>query len=108
MSWWDGPLNGLALYDEQKCWFDINRREDDDRHYHYILFPLTDSQVEEAETWYRTRGTYDGKRGMWLGRDESHNADWLGPDVSRTEPLGWFVDGRNASFYAITVHSGKA
>jgi hypothetical protein len=107
MDWWDGPLNGLAIYNGERCWFDINCPDTNDRHYHYVLFPLADADANEAESWYRTRGRYDGSRGIWVGRDESHDATWLGPDLSLTEPLGWFEDGKNESFYAIKVHTSK-
>jgi len=108
MGWWDGPLNGLALYEVRKCWFDINCPEDDDVHYHYILFPRSDSQADEAEIWHRTKRTYDGKRSLWVGRDESlHNENWLGPELTTTAPLGWFVDGKNSDFYAIKIYPSK-
>lgn len=104
VDWWDGPLHGLAEYDGKKAWFAFHDMDEPGRHYFYRLYTLTEAQVAEAELWHATRGTYDATTQRWLGRDEArHNVDWVSPDVSTQQPLGWFMDGSNSDFYGIQI-----
>ncbi len=108
-DWFDGPLHGLAEYRGRKVWFDFHHMDDEGTDYFYVLYPLTDRQIEEAEVWKQTRGQYESNtqtgEGKWVGRDESrHNADWNGPLVEGVPPLGWFMDGSNQDFYGIKIY----
>src|SRR5262245_36178639 len=102
MDWYDGPLTGLADYHRKKCWIIYHSDDESERHFQYVLYELPEAEAREAEDWYRTRGSWDGKR--WVGRDESiHDASWTGPTLSASRALGWFRDGANADFYGIKV-----
>jgi len=104
-DWWDGPLYGMAEYQGRRAWYDYHSDTEDDRHYRYVLYPLTPEQVEAAELWHATQGRWDAATGQWVGRDpERHDESWAGPDFSGVQPIGWFADGRNEDFYPIKVH----
>ena len=66
-DWWDGPLNGLAEYDDQKAWFAFHDIDEPGIHYFYRLYLLTDAQVAEAELWRATRGDWNQESGHGSG-----------------------------------------
>ena len=108
VDWWDGPLTGMVEYRGAKCWLRLHHEDESEvagggsSHYHYVLYRLTQDQVEEAETWHSSRGEWNGE--TWVGRDESaHDDGWEAPDLSANVPLGWFTEGRNQDFYQIKV-----
>ena len=103
----DGPLNGMALYADRKVWFDFHHMDDEGAHYAYTLDPLTGSQAAGAELWHQTRGRYQHPRR--IGRDEArHDPTYNGPSFPDVQPLGWFIDGPNAAFYAIDSGAGSS
>ena len=61
--------------------------------------------LDRLESWDGPlSGTMEYQGETWEGWD------WVGPDLGDTPPMGWFVDGANAAFYAMQGHdpSGKA
>jgi len=55
-DWWDGPINGMLLYQNRKCWFDrfdrgasANPKNTLQR---YIVIELTAGQIETEEYWH--------------------------------------------------------
>ena len=103
-NWYDGPLSGMAEYEGRRTWYDFHSDTDDGRHYRYVLYPLTHEQIETAELWHATLGHWDAVASQWVRPSSaSHDASWAGPDFSKTQPIGWFADGRNEDFYAIKV-----
>jgi hypothetical protein len=117
LDWWDGPLNGTIAYRGEVFWFDFYHFDRDtspyayldpvDRHYFYLVFPLTQAENEEcehrlAQNKERARRYIEQKERGTIPPDER----WLGPDLGNREPCGWFMDGANPEFYAIQVHRG--
>ncbi len=97
LEWYDGPMSGLMTYEDQFYWFDLSGFcgrcegfgcdcEDSGRHYYYVVRPLTDDQLQEAQARIKEDGEYSG------------------PDLSEVSPIGWFMDGCNQNFYGIVVH----
>jgi hypothetical protein len=112
LEWWDGPLNGTIEWQDQTYWFEFcgdcehctaqyvgggntctdnadgNAHDDAGRHYFYLVFPLTPDQRVKFE-------------------NRSGNGFYEGPDLSNTDPIGWFMDGKNQDFYGITVEKAS-
>src|SRR4051794_31681483 len=99
-DWFDGPLYGMAEHQGRRAWYDYHSDTEDDRHFRYVLYPLTQEQIDVAELWRATRGRWDAAAERWVGRDfKDHDESWTGPDFTGVAPLGWFTDGRNEDFY---------
>ena len=88
LYFWDGPLNGMAQYGARKAWFDFHHMDEEGTHYYYVLYVLTNEQIEQAELWHHAEEKYE----------------WNGPRFPNTKPLGWFIDGHNGDFYGIKIH----
>ena len=113
LSWWDGPLTGVAEYKEHPCWFQLAK--EDGEHYLYILYPLSDihqRQLEDYEArrqaWSEEWMPWDDEEGRLAAQKawEVAGLGWTGPDLTGVQPLGWFMDGANQSFYGIEVEYG--
>lgn len=107
VDWWDGPLNGFALYEGQKIFFDFVKEIEAPPKtslYVYLAFVVTPDEYA------------DGKRipGEWQAEYEkakaaNNLAEWddskvyLGPDLTGREPFAWFDSGKNQNMYAIKV-----
>jgi hypothetical protein len=103
-DWWDGPLNGLAEYLGQKSWFAYHGMDDPGGHYYYKLYLLSKEQADQTSLWKETQGTWDSEKEKWIGRDEAkHDLNWKSPVLPDQQPIGWFLDGANSSFYGIQV-----
>src|SRR5947207_1895599 len=87
LHFWDGALDGMVEYGGLKVWFDFHH-QDYEGAYCYVLYPLNNEQIKEAELWH--------------GAEVKD--DWNGPSFENTIPLGWFVDGRNDDFYGIKLY----
>jgi hypothetical protein len=119
LDWWDGPQNGAVAYHSGVFWFDYYHFERDtspyayldpeDRHYFYLIFPLTPEEYQECERRFaeledlRRRflaaGTTEQKK--VVGAESGWR--WTGPDLGDRKPLGWFTDGANSAFYPIEI-----
>lgn len=94
----------MAEYQGRRAWYDYHSDTEGDSHFRYVLYPLTQEEVETAELWRATKGLWDAETREWVGRDrEKHDESWAGPDLSGVSPIGWFLDGRNADFYPVKV-----
>jgi len=55
-DWWDGPINGMLLYQNRKCRFDLFDREESvnpgNTLQRYIVIELTAEQIETEEYWH--------------------------------------------------------
>lgn len=55
-NWWDGPISGMLIYQNKKCWFELiseNENAFPDEYYRrYLIIELSVSQIEEEEYWH--------------------------------------------------------
>ena len=103
-AWFDGPLHGMAEYRGSRAWYDYHSDTEDECNYRYVLYTLTQQQIETADLWHATQGNWDAATQRWVGRDsEKHDESWTGPDFTGVTPIEWFTDGRNEDFYAVKV-----
>ena len=55
-NWWDGPIDGMLLYRNRKCWFDMFDKEEsatwDNPSQRYLVIELTAEQIETEEYWH--------------------------------------------------------
>ena len=108
MDWWDGPLNGLAIYQNRFCWFDFHSMDEAGLNYFYVLYWLSEAQVQEAQAWHDAKGWVDFQSGQLVGRDSAKfNPYYEGPQVEATNCQGWFWSGSNPKFYAIEVEPNE-
>jgi len=105
-DFWDGPINGLCLYQGRKCWFEAcaEGEQDDGFYRRYLVLILTKGQLDEEEFWHelfrRKVGTHtdygDAERKV-LPRETWHEFyDEFGKrgevDYSGNPALGWFEE----------------
>jgi len=116
MDWWDGPLNGLAVVDGEKRWFEYHSDDDDAIEFHYVLYPLSPADLCRAEAWRAVneewqvawRERYSRIEHAWSDEAKQFGEDWkkalpkFESPISEP-PIGWFSSGRNNAFYAIRV-----
>ncbi len=58
-SFWDGPINGILIYQGRKCWFEsIVDLEEDIRQ--FVIIELTPEQLKEEEYWHKLFQEYVG------------------------------------------------
>jgi hypothetical protein len=54
-DWWDGPISGMLIYREEKCWFQLFTDSDDPEveklPRRYLVIELSKDQLEEKEHW---------------------------------------------------------
>lgn len=88
LNWYDGPVNGLMMWDNQLYWFDyvdrwgVDEEADiweEDWGYIYEVFALTETQIIEAVTWFKEKQD-------WFENKRFHNEgiklrDWEGPKL---------------------------
>ena len=55
-EFWDGPINGILLYQNKKCWFEMISENDgsepDDYYRRYWIIKLSQKQIEDKEFWH--------------------------------------------------------
>jgi len=51
-DWWDGPLNGVAVFDGEKRWFEYHSDDDGAIEFYYVLYPLSPADLCRAEAWH--------------------------------------------------------
>lgn len=89
MDEFDGSLNGIVRYRGAYLWFDYHSEIEYDNpkktsNFCYVAFSLTEKEAQEALSH----------------RDDSPRT-YTGPDLVGIQPMGWFMDGKNADFYPI-------
>jgi len=118
-DWWDGPLQGIAVYDEKPCWYERRYEDDNPRqqsdgegrtwdewYAEYILVELTPEQHQEQiyrEKLFREKvGTHFDcdEAGNRLGGNTMPKENWHEfydviiqrgtPDLSQNTVIGWF------------------
>ena len=116
LSWWDGPLTGVVEYQGREAWFQFAGEDAKGEHYRHVLYPLTDEHLDKLDQWCDKRTAWATEHMPWEGEEEHQAAkeawaqaglDWTGPDLTEVQPIGWFMDGANQSFYAIDVQHGQ-
>lgn len=116
-EWWDGPLDGLVIYQGVRYWFSFYCDTDEPGNpYYYLAYPLTEAEADFANSWsakneqYRKEwiplGNCPETKGSTAEREIA--AQWklhdaMLPDYTKREPVAWFVSGANASFYGVQI-----
>ena len=100
-DFWDGPVNGLCLYNNEKCWFETCS-EDEDGGRRYVLLKLSAEQLADEEKWHelfrRNVGTHtDFDEAVPQVKPQESHRDFYEPyktrgkvDYSKNPALGWF------------------
>ena len=104
-DFWDGPINGVCVYKDERCWFDAGPDADadlSDSPRRYALFRLSPEQLADEEYWHAlfrehvgTHGDYDEKNPQ-VRPAESHRKFYDAyekrgkVDYSNNQSLGWF------------------
>lgn len=79
-NYYDGPLSGFILFNNEKCWFNMEEIDKND-HYHYRIYRLPDNIKKALECNQRyfeyfvgTHCTYDynGKRNAYDIKPKHH------------------------------------
>lgn len=105
-DFWDGPINGLCLCGNVKCWFEMWNDEDraipDTTHRRFLVRELSLQQLAEEERWHEL---FRQKVGTHCDLDEAHpevKSNELHrefyeayeqrskPDYSTNRIIGWF------------------
>lgn len=66
-DYWDGPLQGLATYEERLHWFEVESFDPDDPPTvrTYALYPLSDDEVAAEEALHRLFRKHVGTHTDW-------------------------------------------
>ena len=123
-EWFDGPLNGVARYQNKFYWFETqglaegfdlpDAQGSDDQV--YFLFLLKKNELAEANEWNRknkiwkkewtnkhflnkSQAEKDKFRADW----EKDLGEWESPELDKKKPACWFLDDDRAQFYSIKL-----
>lgn len=99
-DWWDGPLSGLAKYQDQEYWFEFQHEEEIEGHtsqYHYLLYKLTEEQMQKVKTAIQT-ALEKGKPCRY-----GVEREWDSLKLTGAVVVGRFKSGGNADLYGIKV-----
>jgi len=108
VSYWDGPINGVATYDGRDCWFEAEGFDWEDELPHsrrYLLYELTDEELAEERYWHErfrelvgTHTEYDEQGQRLSGEIRPPSSDFdreygrrRQPDYTSRTPIGWFA-----------------
>lgn len=100
-GFWDGPINGLCLFQGRKCWFEMC--EDGASYRRFLVLELTAEELADEERWHALFREHVGTHTDY-GTDEAgvvhlreRWAAFYEPfgkrprvDYSRNPAVGWF------------------
>ena len=118
-DWWDGPLNGLADYDDKFCWFEFHSMDEGGVQYFYLLYRLSPEQLKNVESWHiinekwRLQWNEFHARQFFTPAARKFANDWKlnVPELihpTESVPIGWFCSGGNPSLYGVQVTKPSA
>lgn len=112
-DYWDGPLAGLARYNGQDYWFEVEAFDWDDppAERRYLLYSLTEEELAEEREWHHRFQEHVGTHTDYDARGHRDHAavkprsEWSKfydeyekrskPDYTMRAPVGWFGQARD-------------
>lgn len=71
-DWWDGAINGMSVYQNEKCWFELiceNDGTESENYYRRLLvIELSPEQIKQADYWHNL---FKEKVGTHMDFDEN-------------------------------------